>query len=173
VNALCSISCYTTLAATHVILKWVQVAQPKTGWQLTMSTSAKKRSATTASMDPPSQLPLKKKKVETPLETRLKQLQEVLGPNKLPPQWKRYDPDCFMDDMRRLGAVINDLTPTTVEGYVIGGEVKSDLLVLDGQEEDLKKPVNPEPSNPDLARAFRQEMSNYVARVRTCFNGQS
>jgi hypothetical protein len=159
----------------HVILKWVQVAKPKTGWQLAMSTSARKRSATTASMDAPSQM-LKKKKVETALETRLKQLQEVLGPSKLPPEWKRYDPDCFMDSMRRLGTVINALTPTTVEGYVIGGEVKSDLHVLDIQERQLRKAVDPvdlEPEDVKLAQAVRECMIEYVARVRTCFNGQS
>jgi hypothetical protein len=126
-------------------------------------------------MDAPSQQPPKKKKVETALETRLKRLQEVLGPDKLPPEWKQYDPDCFMDSMRRLGRVINALTPTTVEGYVTG-ELKSDLVVLDGQERQLGKVVDPvdlEPEDLDLARAFRQEMINYVGRVRTCFNGQS
>jgi hypothetical protein len=125
-------------------------------------------------MDVSSQQPLKKKKVETPLETRLKQLQEVLGPGKLRPEWKRYDPDCFMDSMRRLGTAINALTPTTVEGYVTGGELESDLNALDIQEMDLKEPLGPvKPNYLELAQAARERMLAYVTSVRTCFNGQS
>jgi hypothetical protein len=106
--------------------------------------SSRKRSASTAGMGPPDKKSAKKKKkLETKLGVTLTRLQQVLGPGTLILGWKKYDPDCFVEEMRRMGDQINALTPRLVEDYVTDGRLKDDLDALDIQEEDLKRPVDP------------------------------
>jgi hypothetical protein len=128
--------------------------------------ASKKRDAQVAGMGPPSQPPPKKTKVEIELETRLTRLQQVLG--NLPPIWEEHDPSFFMAEIRRMDKYINALTPTTAETYITSGELKIELDVLDALEEALKRPVESA-----TAQDMRAGMIEYVAMVRTCFNGQS
>jgi hypothetical protein len=133
----------------------------------------KKRTAQVAGLGPPPQQPPpKKKKVEIEFDA-LTQLQQVLGPGGLIIGWKNYDPDCFMESMRRLGRKINALTPTTVGEYLTDGRLENDLVALDTQEMYLKEPIDPvKHKYLELAQANRARMIAYVARVRTCLNGQ-
>jgi len=142
-----------------------------------------KRSAEVAGMDTSDQKLNKKQKQkqtntptgkrETALETRLTKLQQVLGPDELPPEWGAYDPGYFMEEMRRLGRKSMTLTLKTVANY-ISEDLERDLTSLEFQEIHLKEPVGGlGPGGPVFAQALRRQMIQYVAKVRTCLKGQS
>jgi hypothetical protein len=148
-------------------------------WQSTMSNQAsnRKRRASTAGMGPPDKQSMTKKtKLDTALETRLTELKQVLHPDELSQPWKVYDPGDFMDEMRRIGRKINALTLDTVGNYITNGSLEANLSALDIQDIELRRPVDPESVKAEyleFAQRIRQQMINYVERVRTGLNGQS
>jgi hypothetical protein len=126
-------------------------------------------------MSPP---PLKVRKQPTALESRLTELRGIL--NNLSPSWSRYDPDCFMEEMRRLRQFFNNITPNQIEQYIEDGMSKTDLNVLEIQEGDLENALKDATNTPSIgsqpikrSQSVHQSMLTYLKRVQRGLKGPS
>jgi hypothetical protein len=92
-----------------------------------------------------------------------------------------------MEEMRRLGQYFNNITPNQVEQYIEDGTSKSDLDVLEIQEEDLENALKDDTDTPKDAtntpsigsqpikrsQSTHQSMLTYLKRVQGGLKGPS
>jgi hypothetical protein len=110
--------------------------------------------------------PEKKQKRLTPVDTKLAVLRRTII--NILPLWEDYAPARFMETIRHIQKLINDLTPETVEQFI---ETETDTL-LAGLNDLNNRLLRQTPATDESQQVHINNMKGYVGRVQGCLEGQ-